>query len=186
MRALVIEERKSVARLIEKELRAISALTDCRIISPSTPDLPESEVIIYSPPQLAPHLSMPDLKDAEKTFQRFVQSPSAQFVLISSAAAYVPQHNNIGLLSEKKKLIRSADNFIANGWQDLENLAVSVFKNTPVKLSILRPAAILSVDGQDFFSRLLKQKFPVVLPGYDPAIQLLDPEDLAQAIRLVS
>ena len=185
MRALVIEERKSVARLIEKELRAISALTDCRTIAPSTRDLPESEVIIYSPPQLAPHLSIPDLKDAEKTFQRFVQSPTAQFVLISSAAVYVPQHNNIGLLSEKKKLIRSADNFIANGWQDLENLAASVFKNTPVKLSIVRPAAVLSVDGQDFFSRLLKQKFPFVLPGYDPAIQLLDPEDLAQAIRLV-
>lgn len=187
MRALVIEERKSVAELIEIQLRTISALTECRVVSVSSaaPDLPESEVIIYSPRLLAPHLSVPDLESAGKIFGRFSKTPPRQFVLISSAAGYVPQHNNIGLLSEKKKLIRSANNFIANGWQDLENLAASFFKNTPVKLSILRPAAVLSVDGEDFFSRLLKQKFPVVLPGYDPAIQLLDPEDLAQAIRLV-
>ncbi len=184
MKALIIEERKSVAGLIEKRLKNISALIECRIFSKFADDLPESDVVIYSPPQISPHITAPDLEDAEKTFSRFVQTPPAQFVLISSAAVYVPQHNNTGLLSENKKLVRSAENFIANAWQDLENLAVSRFENSNVKLLILRPAAVLADEGRDFVSGLLKRKFPVVLPGFDPPIQFLDREDLAEAVRL--
>ncbi len=184
MRAVIIEERKSVAGLIEKRLQNISALIECRIFSGFTDDLPASDVVVYSPPQVSPHVTAPDLKDAENIFSFFGRNEPEQFVLISSAAVYVPQHNNTGLLSEKKKIVRSAKNFIANAWQDLENLAVSHFEKTNVRLLILRPSAVLADDGRDFVSGLLKRKFPVVLPGFDPPIQFLDREDLAEAVGL--
>lgn len=189
IKALVIEERKSVAEIIERELRALSDTVSCRSISPTgaAAKIPsEPNVIIYSPSQLAAHLSAPNLEEAKKIFEQYAASPPVQFVLLSSAAAYVPQHNNTGLLSEKKQLAPGTRNSIADAWQDLETMARAFFENdAATRLSILRPAAVLASDGQDYLSRLLRRKFACVLPGYDPSMQFLDPEDLAQAVRLV-
>jgi 1-acyl-sn-glycerol-3-phosphate acyltransferase/nucleoside-diphosphate-sugar epimerase len=180
-KVLVIDERKSVAELIKKQLCAVAS---CQIVSATENFASEFDAIIYSPSQLAAHLSLPDLEEAKKVFERGVQDNLKQFVLISSAAAYVPLHNNTGLMSETKPITHSDKNSIANAWQDLETLAVSSFKDTNTKLAILRSAAVPADDGKDYFSRLLKQKIAIVLPGHDPSFQLLAPEDLAQAVCL--
>jgi 1-acyl-sn-glycerol-3-phosphate acyltransferase/nucleoside-diphosphate-sugar epimerase len=180
-KVLVIDERKSVAELIKKQLCAVES---CRIVSAMENFASEFDTVVYSPSQVATHLSSPDLEEAKKVFERGVQDDLKQFVLISSAAAYTPQHNNTGLMSEAKPIAHSDKNSIANAWQDLETLAVSSFKDTNTKLAILRSAAVLVADGKDYFSRLLEQKFAIVLPGHDPSFQLLAPEDLAQAVCL--
>lgn len=184
MKVLIIEERKSIAGLIEKKFQTFFDRAECFVFSSFADDLPEADAVIYSPPQVSENVSAPDLEDAGKVFAFCSAQQPKQFVLISSAAGYVPQHNNTGLITENKRLIRSHENFIANAWQDLEKSANSAFKNSKTKFTVLRPAAVLSADGRDFLSRLLKRKLPVVLPGYDPAIQLLDPEDLAEAVKL--
>lgn len=180
-KVLVIDERKSVAELVKKQLRAVES---CRIVSPTENFASDFDAIIYSPSQVATHLSSPDLEEAKKVFECGIQHDLKQFVLISSAAAYIPQHNNTGLMNETKPIAHSDKNSIANAWQDLETFAVSSFKITNTKLTILRSSAVLVADGNDYFSRLLKQNIAIVLPGHDPSFQLLAPEDLAQAVCL--
>jgi 1-acyl-sn-glycerol-3-phosphate acyltransferase len=46
--------------------------------------------------------------------------------------------------------------------------------------TVLRPEATL--DGEDYFSRLLTGRLAITYPGHDPTIQLLSPRDLASAV----
>lgn len=186
-KALVIDERAGIAELIVRGLCNVPKVASCCVTFPNeVAEKPSSDfdTVIYSPSQHATHLSLPDLEKAKKVFERSIRDNLKQFVLISSAAAYVPQHSNTGLMSETKPIAHSDKNTIANAWQDLETLAVTSFKDTNTKLAILRSSAVLVKDGKDYFSRLLKQKIAIVLPGYDPSFQLLAPEDLAQAVCL--
>jgi 1-acyl-sn-glycerol-3-phosphate acyltransferase len=68
-------------------------------------------------------------------------------------------------------------------WAKLETLADAyVGQPTNATLTILRPVAVLVRGGTDYFSRLFCQGLVPTLPLYDPSLQLLSPDDLAQAV----
>src|SRR5262249_265930 len=52
----------------------------------------------------------------------------------------------------------------------------------PAVLTILRPAAVPTSDGDDYWSRVLRGRLATTFVGHDPSIQLLSPDDLGRAV----
>jgi 1-acyl-sn-glycerol-3-phosphate acyltransferase len=127
----------------------------------------------------------PDIAAARGIFERLASCPLRQVVIVSSAAVYTANHQNVGLLDENA-FIRDGRNTIADVWRQLEELGelIGARSGTPPPVrAVLRPAAVL--DGADYFSRLLRGPIGVTYPGHDPTLQLLSPHDLAGAVAAV-
>ncbi|HEV7892454.1 MAG TPA: 1-acyl-sn-glycerol-3-phosphate acyltransferase [Pyrinomonadaceae bacterium] len=196
-RVLVIDEREGVAELVVSRLRESRAVETCQR-APQAEDgfagllsggraglLAEQNIdtVVYSPPFEARRRSAPDLADAEAIFKETARAGVGQFVLLSSAEVYGASHHNTGFLPESRMLLRQENKTPANRWLALESLAAFYLgESGDTRLVILRPAAMPSADGADYFSRLLKRGLAVTLAGYDPSIQLLSPKDLAGAV----
>ena len=134
------------------------------------------KVFVYRP-KLAKDGLRPDLADAAAAFAS-LQDPRA--VLVSSSLVHDPSHHNQGYLPETQRL--RGENPVARAWRELETLAESRCAATVTELLILRPAPVVTRDGEDFFSRLLRGRTAFVPAGYDPSLQLLAPSDLEAAI----
>ncbi|HSL84974.1 MAG TPA: 1-acyl-sn-glycerol-3-phosphate acyltransferase, partial [Thermoanaerobaculia bacterium] len=67
-------------------------------------------------------------------------------------------------------------------WLDLEELAHRIAGDAGVPSTVLRAAPVPVRGGGDAFSRLLGRSLVPTVAGYDPALQLLAPEDLARAV----
>jgi len=79
--------------------------------------------------------------------------------------------------------VRYDKNPIGHGWAKLEALADEyVGQATPATLTILRPTVVPVRGGTDYFSRVLRRGLVPTLPLHDPSMQLLSPDDLAQAV----
>lgn len=103
-------------------------------------------------------------------------------VAVSSAAVFPPRHPHPGMVDEDKPPLRGA-NAAADAWAAFERAARTVFApGSGVELTVLRPAAVPTADGDDYFSRLLRGRFATTFVGHDPSIQLLSAEDLAGAV----
>jgi 1-acyl-sn-glycerol-3-phosphate acyltransferase len=125
----------------------------------------------------------PDLSEAEAVFRRAAGLNITKVVVVSSAAVYGPSHGNRGLLPESHAVTANGRNSIGGRWASLEALAErSLGGRAGIALTILRPAAVLASDGSDYFSRLFRSPLALALPGHDPSLQLLSPEDLAGAV----
>ncbi len=118
----------------------------------------------------------PDLAEAGAFFRAAAGVP--RLVVVSSAAAHVPHHHNLGYVDEAYR--PQGANPIAGAWRELEALAPEG------KTVILRPAPLAARDAGDLFSDLLSRGAAVMPPGYDPALQFLAPEDLAEAVTLAA
>ncbi len=103
-------------------------------------------------------------------------------ILISSAQVNEPSHFHSGLLSENRLRRPKMGNTIARDWLRLEQRFAEVLAEGQSTLTILRPTAVPLPDGQDIFSRLLRGSWATVPPGFNPPLQLLHLDDLAQAI----
>jgi 1-acyl-sn-glycerol-3-phosphate acyltransferase len=133
--------------------------------------------VVYRP-QLCGKGERPDLEAAEAYFETLAVDGTERLVLLSSAAALDPHHHNSGYLAESHR--PAGRNPIARVWLDLEALAEARLPH--LEKIVLRPAPVISRDGDDFFSRLLRGRTAAMPPGYDPTIQFLTPEDLAGAV----
>jgi 1-acyl-sn-glycerol-3-phosphate acyltransferase len=133
--------------------------------------------VVYRPP-LCARGDKPDLAAAGAFFADLARVPPDRLILLSSAAAIDPHHHNAGYLSEEHRA--PGRNPVARAWLDLEALAAERLPRT--ERIVLRPAPVAAKDGADFFSRLLRGRTAVVPAGYDPVLQLLSPEDLAEAV----
>jgi len=198
-RVIVIDDRETVAELIVSNLHHRNLVEFC-VRAPQKEDgfgghfsgglstmLKEHEIdtVVYSPPSDRHHDTIIDLEDAESVFQLCSRAGIKMFVLLSSAMIYGASPHNQGFISESHVISRSDKKLITKEWLDLEALAVTYlgeFSGTGIELSILRPAAVLVVGGNDYFSDLFRRSVACVLPGHDPTIQLLSPIDLASAI----
>jgi len=129
------------------------------------------DVAIYRP---SLRDGLPDLAEAETVFRNLAGLP--RLVLISSAAAHAPHHHNLGYVEESYR--SQGSNPIAEAWCALEA------RLPEGETIVLRPAPVAARDGGDLFSDLLSGRAAVVPPGYDPALQFLAPEDLAEAVAL--
>jgi 1-acyl-sn-glycerol-3-phosphate acyltransferase len=162
----------------------------------------ELEAVVYRPPRrprsagtAAP--GQPELADAAAFFAAFAracagesgapaaaagggQRRSPRLVLISSAAAVSPAHDHPGYVTELGR--PKGRNPIALAWLDLEALAADRIDGG-AELIVLRPAAVAVRDGEDGLCRALRGRSAVVAAGFDPAVQLLSPDDLAAAVE---
>jgi 1-acyl-sn-glycerol-3-phosphate acyltransferase/nucleoside-diphosphate-sugar epimerase len=201
-RVIVIDERDAVAELILKNLRDCPNVDLCARatqkedgfaghLSGGLANLLEDQdvdTVVYSPPPAVRDRRSIDLEDAESVFQQCARSAIKKFVLLSSAMIYGANPHNQGFLSESHVISRSNSQPIAKDWFDLEALAgvyLGQHSSSNTELTVLRPAAMLLPDGEDYFSRLLSSAIAVTLPGHDPTIQLLGAADLAAAVRSV-
>jgi 1-acyl-sn-glycerol-3-phosphate acyltransferase len=98
--------------------------------------------------------------------------------MLSSSAIQVPSHHNPGYHPEPYKC--RGDNPIAAAWRTLEERAAA--RLAGADLLALRPAPVLAPGAADFWNRLLSRRVATVPAGYDPALQLLAPGDLAEAV----
>jgi 1-acyl-sn-glycerol-3-phosphate acyltransferase/nucleoside-diphosphate-sugar epimerase len=196
-RVIVIDDRDAVAELILKNLRD-SALVELCVRAPQKEDgfgghmtgglstlLDEHgiDTVVYAPPRTR-HTTV-DLEDAELVFQQCATAAIKKFVLLSSAMIYGANQHNPGFISESHVIPRSEKKQISRDWLDLEALAVAYigeFSGTGIELNILRPAALLVPEGDDYFSDLFRRSLACALPGHDPTMQLLSPVDLASAV----
>jgi hypothetical protein len=106
-----------------------------------------------------------------------------RFVLVSSAAIYDASFRNPGMLAESHPL-SNGDHGIASQWRELEKTAKTYFHRDD-ELVILRCATVLSRESANPVARYFCSRIAVTMPGHDPCIQLLDANDLAQAIGCV-
>jgi 1-acyl-sn-glycerol-3-phosphate acyltransferase/nucleoside-diphosphate-sugar epimerase len=198
-RVVVIDEREGLAEMLVERLRESRAVETCQR-APQAEDgfggllsggragpLLEQDIdtVVYSPPPEARRRFAPDLADAEAVFKESARAAVRHFILLSSAEVYGASHHNIGFLAESRILLRHDKQSPANRWLELESLAAFYLGDgSDVRLIILRPSAMPLPCGDDYFSRLLRVRVAVTLPGHDPSLQLLSPEDLASAVRL--
>ena len=173
-RVVVIEHRAEVARLL------IERLSECHVVERSFDGKPV-DCVVYSPPFLRRE-DAPDLEDAEAIFRQCARAGLTQFVLVSSAAIYGATPQNPGLIRETRALLRDGRFKIVRRWARLEQLAEKHFSKG-VALTILRPATVLAPGSEDYFTRLFRSRFAVTLPGHEPSLQLLNPGDLADAVK---
>jgi 1-acyl-sn-glycerol-3-phosphate acyltransferase/nucleoside-diphosphate-sugar epimerase len=132
---------------------------------------------VYRPPLAGRKDARPDLADAERLAAACARHRPRRIVLLSSAAAHAPSHHNTGFLREDERL--RTDHPLADAWLKLEERLT----DTGAEVVVLRPAPVAVRDGQDYLCRLLQGKAAVVPAGYDPSLQILHPEDLAEAVR---
>ena len=105
--------------------------------------------------------------------------------LIERSRSTRPSHQNAGLLDETT-FIPDGHSEIADDWREVERLSAQIGGRSgaaPPLHTILRPAAVL--DGEDYFSRLLRGRVAITYPGHDPTIQLLSVSDLAGAVAAI-
>lgn len=135
-----------------------------------------SGVAVYQPPLAG---AVPDLEAAGAALADLARQAPARLVLLSSAAALDPSHNNPGYVAETTR--PAGTNRVARAWRELEALAAA--KLPDAERLVLRPAPVAARDGDDPLCKLLRGPSAVVPPGYDPALQILAPEDLNGAVR---
>jgi 1-acyl-sn-glycerol-3-phosphate acyltransferase len=181
----------AVAAPQDSATRAIAArLARDRGASLCHPDLPQNlsrpgalagfDAVVYRP-SLLPREGGPDLAEAAALLAEVAAARPAKLVLLSSAAVYEPSHQQLGLIAEPRVLPR-ARNRISRRWLELEELARSSFEESSATLVVLRPAAVAAADSPDPLARLTRGRLALSVFGHDPSIQLLAPEDLAEAV----
>ena len=131
------------------------------------------EVAVYLPRRRE---GRPDLEEARALSRAAAGVP--RLLVVSSAAAHVPHHHNLGYVEEAYRA--QGSNPIAGAWRELEALFPEE------RTIVLRPAPLAARDGGDLLSDLLSGRAGVVPPGYDPVLQFLAPEDLAEAVALAA
>jgi len=125
-----------------------------------------------------------DEEDARSVLEAAVEAGVPRTVLLSSIEVCPPSHQHLGLLSEDRFKPRPSDNRVSESWRALEELAREAVAGSDSCLTVLRAAPTPVPGGRDFFSRLLGRPVAFTVPGFDPSIQLLAPEDLARAVAL--
>lgn len=172
--------RRTVAQVVQEQLAAAPQIASCRLLSADElTDGHGADVLVYLPRVLPGRIDAPDLAEA----RRVLALADGRLVLCSSAAVYGNRPENPGYIREAagRPQHLPADS-TAQPWIALEKAAEAAVDAD--RLAILRPAATPVKDGGDYLSRFFGGSTAVALMGHDPSLQLLDPEDLAQAVLL--
>ncbi len=189
-RVLIIDERDSIAQTLVSRLRESASVELCQRAQRRKDQLGgyaglfaarSIDTIVYSPPLQTGKQMRPDLADAVALFNQCADAGIKKAVLLSSGAIYGASPRNPGLISESRTPSRKGKNPIGSQWAELEKIALRYLGERQV--TILRTVAVPIPDGADYFSRLFGNRLAIVLPGYDPSIQLLSLNDLADAVR---
>jgi 1-acyl-sn-glycerol-3-phosphate acyltransferase/nucleoside-diphosphate-sugar epimerase len=141
------------------------------------------DTVIYSPQLHSKTEMVPNLAEAAAVFEECAGAGIAQVVVLSSATIYGAVPHNPGFIAESRLPLRCDKNPIGSQWAKLEALADdSLGRQAGTQLTILRPTTVPVRGGTDYFSRLFRRRLVLTLPLHDPPLQLLSPDDLAQAV----
>jgi 1-acyl-sn-glycerol-3-phosphate acyltransferase/nucleoside-diphosphate-sugar epimerase len=141
------------------------------------------DTVVYVPQLCRKNDMIPNLAEAAMVCAECARAGIARVVVVSSAAIYGADPHNPGFITESRPPLRRDKNPLGHHWATLEALAEERVGQQPdATLTILRPAAVPVRGGTDYFSRLFRRRLVPTLPLYDPSLQLLTPDDLAQAV----
>jgi 1-acyl-sn-glycerol-3-phosphate acyltransferase/nucleoside-diphosphate-sugar epimerase len=182
-----VATEKSVADRVVGRLGEMVAFEVRRGTDPSVAE--DTEILVYFPLVSRGKEQLPDLGEAERLLGTCAASPLRLVLLVSSAAVYGARPQNPGFIAESRPPSQNGKNWygamnrIAEQWMALEALAAGhLGDRQQVKLTILRPTTVLTAGGRDYFSRLFSGHVAFTLVGHDPSLQLLRPDDLAEAV----
>jgi 1-acyl-sn-glycerol-3-phosphate acyltransferase/nucleoside-diphosphate-sugar epimerase len=182
---VIIDGNNNIAKDLVDRLNESPLVESCQPVSAQNEALSSVlvdsaiDAVVYSP-QLQESL-VPNLAEAETVFKACAHAGPHKVIILSNAAIYGASPQNTGRIPESQLPPRGQKNRIKNGWVEFEALVGQILPAT-VKVTILRPSAVLIPDGNDYFSRLFSKQSVFTLPLYDPSIQLLSPKDLANAV----
>lgn len=137
------------------------------------------EGVVYFPGSFGKWGAPNDAAQVDQQLKAIADSGIPKVVILSSAAIHPPRHTHPCLVGEIKPA-RASEDPIAGPWIKLELAAATHLKGA----TLLRPAATPVKGGACLMSRRLGKGVGVTIPGHDPSIQVLHPEDLAQAIMI--
>jgi 1-acyl-sn-glycerol-3-phosphate acyltransferase/nucleoside-diphosphate-sugar epimerase len=135
-----------------------------------------ADSVVYAPD------FMPDLAEARQVFELCAASRVAHVVLVSSTAIYQPSEEHPGMVGESHPLPPEPRNSISRAWAEVEQLAAQACAGSA---AILRAAPVLVASGKDPFSRMLRRRVAITLPGHDPSVQSIGPRELGCVVRAV-
>jgi 1-acyl-sn-glycerol-3-phosphate acyltransferase/nucleoside-diphosphate-sugar epimerase len=186
--AVLVSRRDRAGALLAERLAKSPAIGSVLTIeAPAGADryaaaLAGAPVAVYRPP-LAAKGPGPDLDDARAVFAACRAVGVGRVILVGSAAVCEPSHQHAGLTPEPRSLPPRPRNRLARRWVELEALATrEVSELAGAALTILRAAPLACRDSGELLPRLVAARLAPALAGYDPSVQLLAPEDLAEAV----
>jgi UDP-glucose 4-epimerase len=104
-------------------------------------------------------------------------------VMLSSANVYGPSPDNSNFLTEDAPLMAASRFSEVRDLTEVDMLAYGFFwKHPDIQTVILRPVHIVGPNIKNAPSNYLRLKYPWVLAGFDPIVQLIHVEDAARAM----
>jgi 1-acyl-sn-glycerol-3-phosphate acyltransferase/nucleoside-diphosphate-sugar epimerase len=173
----------TLARRLEQDGRRVVALDPGADDAALAAAAAGAVALVYRPSLAPGRLEVPDLGEAERLLGALAGgSPGIErLVLLSSTLAYAPHHHHPGQLAEGQSHPPAGDHPVARRWRDLEALAAKALAGAPVTLTVARAAPVVG-GGEGSFDRLLRRRLAFPVAGYRAPLQLLAPEDLAEAV----
>ncbi|MCB1032349.1 MAG: 1-acyl-sn-glycerol-3-phosphate acyltransferase [Acidobacteria bacterium] len=147
----------------------------------ATLSAPSPETVVFLPSRHTP--SPEDVHRAAAAAGRWGKAALPHLILVSSSQVHEPSHRHAGMLSEDRLRTSKPANAVARRWLELEGGVAAALAPHATVLTVLRPAGLPHPGGKDLLSRLLSGPWELTLPGFNPRLQLLHPEDLAQALK---
>jgi 1-acyl-sn-glycerol-3-phosphate acyltransferase/nucleoside-diphosphate-sugar epimerase len=188
-RVMVIADSRPVAQALVNRLSKSAGVEACQLAPQFNGGYAllftehAIDTVVYAPQLRRKNEMIPNLAEAAMVFAECARAGIAQVVVVASAAIYGADPHNPGFIAESHAPLRRDKNPVGNDWAKLEALADAyVGQPTHATLTILRPVAVPVRGGTDYFSRLCGRGLVPTLPLYDPSMQLLSPDDLAQAV----
>lgn len=174
----------SLARLIESVLSKTGNPVEVRgepLVS-AEEDGPSLMVLVPSD-SCAPVGSKQDrLASFARAAAAWAQRGNGRLVLVSSGAVYGPDHRSTGFVDEAAEKRPSIQNTESEWWIDVESAVLKAAGDRAPEVLILRPPAIAGAPDR-FWDRLLHARFAFPCVGFDPSIQLITAESLAECIQ---
>jgi 1-acyl-sn-glycerol-3-phosphate acyltransferase/nucleoside-diphosphate-sugar epimerase len=128
----------------------------------------------------------PDLGDADAALSACLAEGVAHLVAVGSTEAIEPSHHHPGRVPEERSTPRRPDLPRRERWLDFEELLGRRLGGSERPgLTLLRAAPVLAPGLATPWCRLFASRRVATLPGRDPTLQLLAPEDLAEAVAAV-
>ena len=104
-------------------------------------------------------------------------------IMLSSANVYGPSPDNSNFLTEDAPLMAASRFSEVRDLTEVDMLAYGFFwKHPDIQTVILRPVHIVGPNIKNAPSNYLRLKYPWVLAGFDPIVQLIHVDDAARAM----
>jgi len=104
-------------------------------------------------------------------------------IMLSSANVYGPSPDNSNFLTEDAPLMAASRFSEVRDLTEVDMLAYGFFwKHPDIQTVILRPVHIVGPNIKNAPSNYLRLKYPWVLAGFDPIVQLIHVDDTARAM----